>query len=71
MVLVVERLKWRLDLVCSDIVLILMQDSCIVCMDVPYVKKSIWTHLIELLGDVCHMESRFGLFRDNVSFGAR
>jgi hypothetical protein len=26
---------------------------------------------IELLDDMCHMESRFGLLRDRVSFGAR
>ena len=26
---------------------------------------------MELLDDVCHMKSRFGLFGDNVSFGAR
>ena len=25
----------------------------------------------ELLDDMCHIESRFGLFRDRVSFGAR
>ena len=30
-----------------------------------------WMHPIELLDDVCHMESRFGLFRNSVSFGAR
>ena len=28
-------------------------------------------HTMELLDDVCHMESRFGLFRNSVSFGAR
>jgi len=28
-----KRLNWRLDLVCSDIVLILMQDRCTVCME--------------------------------------
>jgi len=28
-------------------------------------------HPMELLDDVCHMESRFGLFRNSVSFGAR
>ena len=28
-------------------------------------------HPIELLDDVCHMESDFGLFRNSVSFGAR
>ena len=26
---------------------------------------------MELLDDVCHMESLFGLFRNSVSFGAR
>ena len=26
---------------------------------------------IELLDDMCHMESRFNLFRDSVSLGAR
>ena len=28
-------------------------------------------HPMELLDDVCHMESHFGLFRNSVSFGAR
>jgi len=28
-------------------------------------------HPMELLDDVCHMESRFVLFRSSVSFGAR
>jgi len=28
-------------------------------------------HPMELLDDVCHMESRFGVFRNSVSFGAR
>jgi len=28
-------------------------------------------HPMELLDDVCPMESRFGLFRNSVSFGAR
>ena len=28
-------------------------------------------HPMELLDDVCQMESRFGLFRNSVSFGAR
>ena len=28
-------------------------------------------HPIDLLDDVCHMESRFGLFGDSVSLGAR
>ena len=34
-------------------------------------QKSFWTHLMELLGDVGHVESRFGPFGDGVSLGAR
>ena len=66
-----KRLKWKLGLVCLEIVLILMQDRCTVCMDIPYARKSIWTHPIELLDDVCHMKSHFGPFGDSVSFGVR
>jgi hypothetical protein len=49
----------------------LMQDSCIVCMERTMCLESLWMHQMELLDDVCHMESRFGSFRDNVSFSAR
>jgi hypothetical protein len=28
-------------------------------------------HLLELQGDVCHVESRFGRFGDSVRVGAR
>ena len=53
-----------------DIVLILMQDSARCASNVPQDRKSFWTHLIELLGDVGHVESRFFPFRDSVSVGA-
>jgi hypothetical protein len=33
--------------------------------------KSFWTHALELLGDVGHVESRFYPFGDSVSVGAR
>jgi hypothetical protein len=33
--------------------------------------KSFRTHPMELLGDVAHVESHFGTFRDGVNFGAR
>jgi len=66
-----KRLKWKLDLVCLEIMLILTQDRYTVCMDVPYARKSICTHQIELLDDVCHMKSHFGPFGDSVSFGVR
>ena len=39
--------------------------------NVPSAQKSFWTHPIELLGDVGHVESCFGPFGDGVSVGAR
>ena len=67
MVLVVEEAQVEARFGLFGIVLILIVAQF--AWNVPYVKKSIWTHPMELLDDVCHMESR--LFGDNVSFGAR
>ena len=39
--------------------------------NVLYARKSIWTHVIELLDDVSHMKSYFSLFGDSVSLDAR
>jgi len=39
--------------------------------NIPYAWKSIWMHPMELLDDMCHMESCFGPFGEIVSFGAR
>ena len=39
--------------------------------NIPLAQKSFWTHLMELLGDVGHLESRFFPFGDSVSVGAR
>ena len=39
--------------------------------DVPLDQKSFWTHPMELLGDVGHVESHFIPFGDSVSVGAR
>ena len=38
-------------------------------LDVPLAYKSFWTHPMELLGDVGHMEYRFFLFGDSVVVG--
>jgi hypothetical protein len=38
---------------------------------VPWPWKPFWTQLMGLLGDMGHLESRIGLFRYNVSVGAR
>ena len=65
------RLKWKLVSFLSDIVLILMQDRCSVCVERTIGLEIIWTHLMELLGDVGHVESHFFIIGDRVSFGAR
>jgi hypothetical protein len=39
--------------------------------NVQRAQKLFWMHLMELLGDVGHVKSRFGLFGDSVSIGAR
>ena len=39
--------------------------------NVPEAQKSFWTHPMELLGDVGHVESRLSPFADSVSVGAR
>jgi hypothetical protein len=38
---------------------------------VPQAKKTFWTHPMELLGDMGHVESRLDPFGDSVSVGAR
>jgi hypothetical protein len=38
-------------------------------LNIPHAQKLFWTHPIEHLGDVGHVESHFGPFRDSVSIG--
>jgi hypothetical protein len=52
-------------------VLISTQDSCSVCVGRTIAWKSFWTHPMELLVDVGHVESHFGPFGDMGSVGAR
>ena len=65
------RLKWKLVSVCLEIVLILTQDRSSVCVDRTIGSEIVLEAPMELLGDVGHVESRFVLFRDSVSVGAR
>jgi hypothetical protein len=61
-----------LVLVYLEILLILTQDWFMVfALNIPLAQKSFWTHPIEHLGDVGHVESHFDPFRDSVSIGAR
>jgi hypothetical protein len=57
---------WKLVLVRLETVLVSMQDRCMVCTERTTGSK----HQMELLGDVCQVESHFGLFGDSVSVGA-
>jgi hypothetical protein len=56
---------------CSEIVLILMQVRCTVFAGRTIGSESLWTHPVELLGDVGHVESRFGPFGDSANISAR
>jgi hypothetical protein len=67
----VTRLKWKLDSVHLVIVLILMQDRCTVCTEYTIGSKLFWTRLMELLGDVGQVNSRFGPFGYSVRVNAR
>jgi hypothetical protein len=48
-----------------------MQDRYIVCAKQTKAQKSFWTHLIEQLGDVGHVDSHFDLFGHSVSIGEK
>jgi hypothetical protein len=57
--------------VCLEIVLILTQDRCMVCTEHTTCSKLFWTHPMELLDDVGHVESCYDPFEDSVSIGGR
>jgi hypothetical protein len=48
-----------------------MHDRCTIRIERQLVRKLLWVHLMELLGNVGQVETRFGSFGDNINFGAR
>ena len=64
------RLKWKLISVRVEIVVILTQDRCLVCAEHTIGSEIILDALKELICDVGHVESHFGLFGDSVRVGA-
>ena len=54
-----------------EMVLVSLQERCMICAKRTMAQKSFWTHPMELLGDVGHVESCFDPFGDGVSVGAR
>ena len=65
------RLKWKLVLVHLEVVRILTQDRRMVCAKRTIGSENVLEALIELLGDMGHVESSFGPFGDSVCVGAR
>ena len=65
------KLNWKLVLVHLEIVLILMQDRCMVCNKRTIGSEIILDALNGTPRDVGHVECHFGPFGDNVSVGAR
>ena len=53
-----------------EIVLVLTQDRCAVCVKHTIGSEIFWTDLMDLLGDVGHVTSHFGLFGDSVGVDA-
>ena len=54
-----------------EIVVILTQDRCLVCAEHTIGSEIILDAPLELICDVGHVESYFGLFGDSVRVGAR
>ena len=48
-----------------------MQIGARFAMNIPKAQKTFWTHPMELLGDVGHVESLFGPFGDSGNLDAR
>ena len=64
------RLKWKLVIVCLEVVLILTQDRCMVCAERTIGSEIVLDAPDELLADVGHVESSFDPFGDGVSVSA-
>jgi hypothetical protein len=63
---------WNLVSVRLETVLVSVQDRCMVCAKrTTGSEKLFWMHMIELLGDVSHVEPRFGPFGDCVTLDVR
>jgi hypothetical protein len=60
-------LKWKLDSVNLQIVLILMQDRSTVCAKTTMGSEIVLDAPMVLLGDKAQVEARFGLFGDSAN----
>jgi hypothetical protein len=74
----VKRLMWNLGSVCLEIVLILMQDRCTVCMEhtiCSEINLDSPNGTVDapdvLLAEESQVDARFGLFGDSANLDAR
>ena len=58
-------------LVCLEMVLVSMQDRCMVCAKCTLGPETVLDAPMVLLGDEAQVQARFGLFRDSTSLDAR
>ena len=61
---------WNLLSIRLDIVLVSVQDRCMVCAKRTIGLDIIFNAPMALLGDMVHVKSCFGLFGDSVGVGA-
>jgi hypothetical protein len=64
-----DKAQVETHFVLFGVVLVLTRSR--VAPNLPYARKSVSTHPMELLGGVSHVKSCFSLFGDSVSVGAR
>ena len=57
--------------VCLEMVLVSVQDRCMVCAKRTIGLETVLDALMELLGDEAQVQAHFGLFRDSTSLDAR
>jgi hypothetical protein len=62
---------WNLILGHLDIVLVSVQDSCMVCAKHNIGSEIIWTLPMVLLGDMAQVEAQFSPFGDSANLHAR
>ena len=65
-----DKGRGNLTSFCLETVLVRCEIGAWFASNVPKSRTSFWTHPMELLGDVGHVKSHFGLFGDSVGVGA-
>ena len=66
-----DDVLWNLVLDHLEIVLVSVEDRCMVCAKCTIGSNIVFNVPMVLLGDVGHVQSHFDPFRDSVSFDAR